>query len=53
MFYIKTYIEPEFEYIKFSLKTVICASASDGNPGGNPGENPIDDIIEHDGDDDV
>lgn len=47
MFYIKTYIEPEFEYIKFSLKTVICAS------DGNPAENPIDDIIEHDDDDDV
>ena len=39
----KSYISPEFDYIRMHLNDVICASA----------ETPFDDIIEDDGDDDV
>ena len=39
----KSYISPEFEYVKIQLETVICASA----------ETVVDDIIEYDDDDDV
>lgn len=39
----KSYISPEFDFIRIQLEDTICASA----------ETPFDDIIEDDNDDDV
>ena len=41
----KSYISPEFEYVKLKLETVICTSFN--------AETPIDDIIEYDDGDDA